>query len=78
MLRAPGTARAKPAVPWHVAGITHLEADLHPGSPDLDPSGSEQLRELPFAPAQAPIVAVGLPAGRWGSDGAGGVMPWRG
>ncbi|XP_066838241.1 LOW QUALITY PROTEIN: nephrocystin-4 [Anser cygnoides] len=63
MLRAPGTARAKPAVPWHVAGITHLEADLHPGSPDLDPSGSEQLRELPFAPAQAPIVAVGLPAG---------------
>uniref|UniRef100_A0A8B9I3H1 Nephrocystin 4 n=1 Tax=Anser brachyrhynchus TaxID=132585 RepID=A0A8B9I3H1_9AVES len=59
MLRAPGTARAKPAVPWHVAGITHLEADLHPGSPDLDPSGSEQLRELPFAPAQAPIVAVG-------------------
>ncbi|XP_040389500.1 nephrocystin-4 isoform X3 [Cygnus olor] len=63
VLRAPGTARAEPAVPWHVAGITHLEADLHPGSPDLDLSGSEQLRELPFAPAQAPIVAVGLPAG---------------
>uniref|UniRef100_A0A8B9VJD4 Nephrocystin 4 n=1 Tax=Anas zonorhyncha TaxID=75864 RepID=A0A8B9VJD4_9AVES len=60
-LRAPSTAHSEPAVPWHVAGITHLEADLHPGSPD--PSGSEQLRELPFTPAQPPIAAVGLPAG---------------
>ncbi|XP_035200703.1 nephrocystin-4 [Oxyura jamaicensis] len=46
-----------------VAGITHLEADLRPGDPDPDPSSSEQLRELPFTPAQMPIAAVGLPAG---------------
>ncbi|KAM6045983.1 nephrocystin-4 isoform 3-T3 [Theristicus caerulescens] len=42
-------------------GITHLEADL--GSPDPEPSASDQLRALPFTPLQVPIAAVGLQAG---------------
>ncbi|XP_021272984.1 nephrocystin-4 isoform X2 [Numida meleagris] len=63
--RPRGTQRdgcAEPAA-RHAAGITHLEADLRPGSPHADASGSEHLRELPFAPTQLPIAAVGLPAG---------------
>ncbi|NXN12225.1 NPHP4 protein, partial [Indicator maculatus] len=44
------------------AGITHLEADL--GSRDPEPSASDQLQALPFAPLQVPIAAVGLQASR--------------
>ncbi|XP_054250792.1 nephrocystin-4 [Indicator indicator] len=44
------------------AGITHLEADL--GSLDPEPSASDQLQALPFAPLQVPIAAVGLQASR--------------
>ncbi|NXF84565.1 NPHP4 protein, partial [Eubucco bourcierii] len=44
------------------AGIAHLEANL--GSPDPEPSASDQLRALPFAPLHVPIAAVGLQPGR--------------
>lgn len=47
----------------HTAGITHLEADLCSGSPHVDASSGEHLWELPFAPTQPPITAVGPPAG---------------
>ncbi|OXB78109.1 UNVERIFIED_CONTAM: hypothetical protein H355_007251 [Colinus virginianus] len=48
---------AKPA-----AGITHLEAELCPGSLHVDASTSELLQELPFTPTQPPIAAMGLPS----------------
>ncbi|NXG46759.1 NPHP4 protein, partial [Psilopogon haemacephalus] len=54
---AVGISHLEPA-----AGITHLEANL--GSPDPEPSASDQLRALPFAPLHVPIAAVGLQAGR--------------
>ncbi|KAL9825526.1 nephrocystin-4 [Geothlypis trichas] len=41
-------------------GITHLEANL--GSPDAEPSASDQLQALPFTPLQLPMAAVGLQA----------------
>ncbi|XP_074916470.1 nephrocystin-4 isoform X6 [Chelonoidis abingdonii] len=44
-------------------GITHLEADLSPGSLILDSSASDQLQELPFTPVHAPIVAMGTQTG---------------
>uniref|UniRef100_A0A8C3SAM7 Nephrocystin 4 n=1 Tax=Chelydra serpentina TaxID=8475 RepID=A0A8C3SAM7_CHESE len=44
-------------------GITHLEADLSPSSLILDSSASDQLRELPFTPVHAPIVAIGTQTG---------------
>ncbi|NXE53112.1 NPHP4 protein, partial [Casuarius casuarius] len=44
-------------------GITHLEADLSRGSAGLDAGASDQLRELPFTPVQAPIAAVGMQTG---------------
>ncbi|XP_064028147.1 nephrocystin-4 isoform X2 [Pogoniulus pusillus] len=51
-----------PGSSQHDAGITHLEASL--GSPDPEPSASDHLRALPFAPLHVPIAAVGLQAGR--------------
>ncbi|XP_062449132.1 nephrocystin-4 isoform X3 [Rhea pennata] len=61
--RAPRSARTEPPRGSSPAGITHLEADLSHGSAGPDAGASDQLRELPFMPVQAPIAAVGVQAG---------------
>uniref|UniRef100_A0A8B9S7I8 Nephrocystin 4 n=1 Tax=Apteryx owenii TaxID=8824 RepID=A0A8B9S7I8_APTOW len=54
-------SRQEPPRGSGTGGITHLEADLSHGA--VGPDAGDQLRELPFTPVQAPIAAVGVPAG---------------
>ncbi|XP_064381448.1 nephrocystin-4 isoform X2 [Dromaius novaehollandiae] len=59
-------ALLSPQEPSHGSGpggITHLEADLSRGCAGPDAGASDQLRELPFTPVQAPIAAVGMQTG---------------
>ncbi|XP_067167069.1 nephrocystin-4 isoform X2 [Apteryx mantelli] len=59
--RTPPSGRTELPRGSGTGGITHLEADLSHGA--AGPDAGDQLRELPFTPVQAPIAAVGVPAG---------------